>query len=88
MSTDRSLEGLIPDDEVLRVGLDLRDVWLNRYVESQNKKCREELKVDGLMGETQAAGAKVAEDLLYNVENIVDAETCEEGTSDATCEAK
>ena len=46
----------------------------------------EELKVDELMGEAEAAGGKVAEDLLVNEDNIVDTETFEEETSDANRE--
>ena len=46
----------------------------------------EELKVDELMGEAEAAGGKVADDLLVNENNIDDAETFEEETSDANRE--
>ena len=56
------LEQLIRDDEVLRVRLDLRDVRMNRDVECEKHKQLEELKVDELMGEAEAAGGKVAED--------------------------
>ena len=35
------------------------------------------------MWEAETAGGKVAEDLLVNEDNIVDAETLEEETSDA-----
>ena len=77
------LEQLIRDDEVLRVRLGLRDVRLNRDAECEKYKRPEELKLDELMGEAEAAGGKVAEDLLVNDDNIVDAETFEEETSDA-----
>ena len=80
------LEQLIRDDEVLRVRLDLRDVRMNRDAECEKHKQPEELKVDELMGEAEAAGGKVAEDLLVNEDNIVDAETFEEETSDANRE--
>ena len=50
---------------------------------AKNTKRPEELKVDELMGDPEAAGGKVAEDLLVNEENIVDAETFEQETSDA-----
>ena len=80
------LEQLIRDDEVLRVRLDMRDVRLNRDAECEKHKRPEELKVDELMGEAEAAGGKVAEDLLVNEDNIVDAGTFEEETSDANRE--
>ena len=38
------------------------------------------------MGETEAVGGKVAGDKLKDEETIVDAETCEEGASDANRE--
>ena len=72
------LEQLIRDDEVLKVRLDMRDVRLNRDAECE--------KVDDLMEEAEAAGGKVAEDLLVNEDDIVDAETFEEETSDANRE--
>ena len=80
------LEQLIRDDEVLRVRLDMRDVRLNRDAECEKHKRPEELKVDELMVEAEAAGGKVAEDLLVNGDNIVDTETFEEETSDANRE--
>ena len=80
------LEQLIRDDEVLRVRLDMRDVRLNRDDESEKHKRPEELKVDELMEEAEAAGGKVAEDLLVNEDNNVYAETFEEETSDANRE--
>ena len=80
------LEQLIRDDEVLRVRLDLRDVRLNRDAECEKHMQPEELKVDEVMGEAEAAGGKVAEDLLVNEDNIVDAETLEEETSDTNRE--
>ena len=81
------LEQLIRDDEVLRVRLDMRDVRLNRDAECEKHKRQEELKVDDLMMvEAEAAGGKVAEDLLVNEDNIVDVETFEEETSDANRE--
>ena len=80
------LEQLIRDDEVLRVRLDMRDVRLNRDAGCEKHKRPEELKVDELMGQATAAGGNVAEDLLVNEDNIVDAETFEEETSDANRE--
>ena len=74
------MEQLIRDDEVLRVRLDKRDVRLNRDAECGKHKRLEELKVDELMEEAKAAGSKVAEDLLVNEDNIVDAETFEEAS--------
>ena len=53
---------------------------------SEKHKRTEELKVDELMGEAEAAGGKVAEDLLANEDNMADAETFEEETSDASRE--
>ena len=41
------------------------------------------MKGDELLWEAEAAGGKVAEDSLVNEDNIVDAETLEEETSDA-----
>ena len=76
----------IRDDEVLRVRLDMRDVRLNRDAGCEKRKRPQELKVDELMGEAEAAGGKVAEDLLVSEDNIVDAETFEEETSDANRE--
>ena len=80
------LEQLIRDDEVLRVRLDMRDVRLNRDSECEKHKRPEELKVDEQMGEAEAAGGQVAEDLLENEDHIVDAETFEVETSDANRE--
>ena len=74
------LEQLIRDDEVLRVRLDMRDVRLNRDAECEKHKRPE------LVGKAEAAGGKVAEDLLVNEDNIVDAGTFEEETSDANRE--
>ena len=51
---------MIRDDEVLRVRLDLCDVGLNRDAECDTHKRPEELKVGELMGETEAAGGKIA----------------------------
>ena len=64
----------------------MRDVRLNRDAECEKHKRPEELKVDELMGEAEGAGGKVAEDLLVNEDNIVDAGTFEEETSDANRE--
>ena len=61
--------------------LDLRDVRLNRDAECEKHKRPEELKVDELMEEAETAGGKVAENLLLNEDNIVDAEKFEEETS-------
>ena len=64
----------------------MRDVRLNRDAECEKHKRPEELKVDELVGEAEAAGGKVAEDLLENEDNVVDAETFKEETSDANRE--
>ena len=64
----------------------MRDVRLNRDAECEKHKRPEESKVDELMGEAEAAGGKVAEDLVVKEDNIVDAETFEEETSDANRE--
>ena len=53
---------------------------------AKKHKRPEELKVDELMVEAEAAGGNVAEDLLVNGDNIVDTETFEEETSDANRE--
>ena len=66
--------------------LDLRDVRLIRDAKCEKHERPEELKVDELMGEAEAAGGNVAEDLLVNEDNIVDAETFEEETSDSNRE--
>ena len=66
--------------------LDRRDVRLNRDAECERHKRPDELKVDELMAEAEAAGGKVAEDLLVNEDNVVDAEIFEEETSDANRE--
>ena len=66
--------------------LDLRDVRLHLDAECEKHKRPEELKVDERMGEAEGAGGKVAGDLLVNEDNIVDAETFEEETSDANRE--
>ena len=59
---------------------------INRDAECEKHKRPEELKVDELMEEAEAAGGTVAEDLLVNVDNIVDVQTFEEETSDANRE--
>ena len=64
----------------------MRDVRLNRDAECEKHKRSEELKVDELMVVAGAAGGKVVEDLLVNEDNIVDAESFEEETSDANRE--
>ena len=51
----------------------MRDVRLDRDAKSEKHKRSEELKVDELMGEAEAAGGKVDEGLLVNEDNIVDA---------------
>ena len=66
--------------------LDIHDVRLSRDAEGEKHKRPEELKVDEMMGEAVAAGGKVAEDLLVNEDNIVDAEIFEEETSNANRE--
>ena len=82
----QGLEQLIRDDEVLRVRLDMRDVRLSRDAECEKHNRPEELKGGRADGEAEAAGGKVAEDLLVNEDNIVDAGTFEEETSDANRE--
>ena len=77
---------MIRDDEVLRVRRDLRDARLNHDAECGKYKRPEELKVDELTGGAEAAGGKVAEDLLVNEDTIVDVVTFEEKTSDANRE--
>ena len=69
------LEQSIRDDEVLRMRLDLLDVRINRDAECEKHKRPEKLKVDELIGEAEAAGGKVAEDLLVN-EDITSGEGC------------
>ena len=54
------LEKLIREDGVLKVRLDLCDVRLNLDAEWQEERSAEELKVDDLLGETEAAGDTVA----------------------------
>ena len=52
----KRLEKLIREDDVLNVRLYLRDVWLSRDAACEEAQSKEELNVDDLMEETEAAG--------------------------------
>ena len=77
----RRLEKLTRD-----VRLHLRDIRLNRDTECEKETRQEEMEVHELMGDTETAGDFVAEGLLKDGKNLVDAETCEERTSYANRE--
>ena len=81
------LEQLIRDDEVLRERGWICAMSGSIVTPSTKKQKRpEEVKVDELLWEAEVAGGKVAEDSLVNEDNIVDAETLEEETSDTSRE--